>query len=85
MPRTFGTYSNFTFIGTTATVPATVRLRGGADFTFVNGIIKTVGPCLNIVAGVDNGGKSTIRGANSGLQDVGAPVFNSVYMACNGF
>jgi hypothetical protein len=65
-------------------VPATVRLRGGADFTFVNGIIKTVGPCINMVAGVDSSGKSTIRPANSGLQDVGPPVFNSIYLACNG-
>lgn len=84
LPRTFGTYANFTFIGNTPSVPATVRLRGGADFTFVNGIIKTVGPCLNLVAGVDASGKSTIRLANSGLQDLGPPVFNSIYLACNG-
>lgn len=84
LPRTFGTYANFTFIGTTSSVPATVRLRGGADFTFVNGIIKTVGPCVNMVAGVDASGKSTIRPANSALQDVGPPVFNSIYLACNG-
>ncbi|RYE03470.1 MAG: hypothetical protein EOP61_04520 [Sphingomonadales bacterium] len=84
LPRTFGTYANFTFIGTTASVPATIRLRGGADFTFVNGIVKTVGPCINMVAGVDNSGKSTIRPANSALQDVGPPVFNSIYLACNG-
>ncbi|RYY24188.1 MAG: hypothetical protein EOP62_18015 [Sphingomonadales bacterium] len=84
LPRTFGTYANFTFIGTASTPPATIRLRGGADFTFVNGIVKTVGPCINMVAGVDASGKSTIRPANAGLQDVGPPVFNSVYLACNG-
>lgn len=83
LPRTFGTYSNFTFIGTTSSVPATIRLRGGADFTFVNGIVKNVGPCINLVAGVDNSGKSTIRAANAGLQDNGPPVFNSIYLACN--
>ena len=65
-------------------MPATVRLRGGADFTFVNGIVKTVGPCINLVAGVDNSGKSTIRPASSALQDNGPPVFTSIYLACNG-
>ncbi len=84
LPRTYGVYSNFTFIGNTASVPATVRLRGGADFMFLNGIIKTVGPCINLVAGLDAGGKSTIRPANSALQEQGPPAFNSVYLACNG-
>jgi hypothetical protein len=84
LPRTFGRVSNFTFIQT-STAPAAIRLRGGADFTFVNGIVKAVGPCINIVAGVDaNGGKSTIRPANAALQEEGPPVFNSIYLACNG-
>lgn len=84
LPRQFGRLANFTFIQT-ANAPAAIRLRGGADYTFVNGIVKAVGPCLNIVAGTDaNGGKSTIRAANAALQEEGPPKFNSVYFACNG-
>ena len=84
LPRTWGRLANFTLIQTTASAPAAIRLRGGADFTFVNGIIRAVGPCINLVAGVDAQGKSTIRPANAALQDQGPPVFNSVYLACNG-
>lgn len=84
LPRQFGRMANFTFIQT-ANAPAAIRLRGGADYTFVNGIVKSVGPCLNIVAGTEaNGGKSTIRAANAALQEEGPPKFNSVYFACNG-
>ncbi|RSY89750.1 hypothetical protein DAH66_03655 [Sphingomonas koreensis] len=84
LPRQFGRLANFTFIQT-ANAPAAIRLRGGADYTFVNGIVKAVGPCLNIVAGTEaNGGKSTIRAANAALQEEGPPKFNSVYFACNG-
>lgn len=84
IPRTWGRLANFTLIQT-ASAPAAIRLRGGADFTFVNGIVKSPGACINLVAGVDsNGGKSTIRPANASIQDQGAPVFNSVYLACNG-
>lgn len=84
LPRQFGRLANFTFIQTSS-APAAIRLRGGADYTFVNGIVKAVGPCLNIVAGTDaNGGKSTIRAANPALQEEGPPKFNSIYFACNG-
>jgi len=84
LPRQFGRLANFTFIQTAA-APAAIRLRGGADYTFVNGIVKSTVPCLNIVAGTEaNGGKSTIRAANAALQEEGPPKFNSVYFACNG-
>ena len=86
LPRTFGRYANFTFIQT-ALAPAAIRLRGGADMTFVNGIVKspTNVPCLNLIAGAQSaGGPTTIRPADESLQDVGPPVFNSVYFACNG-
>ena len=86
LPRTFGRYANFTFIQT-ALAPAAIRLRGGADMTFVNGIVKTpatVG-CVNIIAGEQTaGGRTTVRPADSALQDVGPPVFNSVYFSCQG-
>ena len=86
LPRTFGTYANFTFIQT-AIAPAAIRLRGGADFRFVNGVVKSPSgvACLNLIAGeVSQADRSTVRPANSGLQDVGPPTFNSVYFQCQG-
>jgi len=84
LPRQFGRMANFTFIQT-ANAPAAIRLRGGADYTFVNGIVKSTVPCLNIVAGATTaGGKTTIRPADAALQEEGPPKFNSVYFACNG-
>lgn len=82
-PRQFGRIANFTFIHTSTATNAAIRLRGGADFAFVNGIIVTPQACLNVVAGTtDNGGKSTIRPANPAIDENGPPVFNSVYFAC---
>jgi len=86
IPRTYARYANFTFIQT-AGAPAAFRLRGGADGQFVNGIIKSPAnvACLNIVAGAGSGAdRTTIRAANAGLQDAGAPTFNSIYFACAG-
>ncbi len=87
LPRTYGQYANFTFVQTTPSVPAAIRLRGGADMRFTNGIVKTPSgsACLNVVAGETSAtDRSTIRPANSALQDVGPPVFSSVYFACQG-
>lgn len=86
LPRTFGRYANFTFIQT-ALAPAAIRLRGGADMTFVNGVVKTPSSvaCVNIIAGEQTaGGRTTVRPADAALQDVGPPAFNSVYFACQG-
>ena len=86
LPRTFGRYANFTFIQT-ALAPAAIRLRGGADMTFVNGVVRTPSgvACVNIVAGQQPaGGRTTVRPADPALQDVGPPVFNSIYFACQG-
>ncbi|MBN8811619.1 MULTISPECIES: hypothetical protein [Sphingomonas] len=86
LPRTWGRYANFTFIQT-ALAPAAIRIRGGADFNFVNGIVKTPAnvACVNMVAGETSASdRSTIRPANPALQDQGPPVFNSVYFSCNG-
>lgn len=84
LPRQNGRIANFTFIHRSTGVNAAVRLRGGADFSFVNGIIVGQRPCMNIVAGTaENGGKSTIRAANAALDEAGPPVFNSIYFACS--
>ncbi len=87
LPRTYGRYANFTFIQASPSAPAAIRLRGGADFTFVNGVVKTAAnqACVNIIAGSGSGDtRTTIRPANAELQDAGAPVFNSVYFQCQG-
>lgn len=90
LPRQKYKLANFTFIQT-ANAAGAIRLRGGADARFVNGIVKSVVPCINIVAGTDvNGGKSTIRPAGgsgsvpANIEEDGPPLFNSVYLACNG-
>lgn len=90
LPRTFPRYVNFTFIQTAAT-PGAFRLRGGADGQFVNGVIQSAVPCLNLIAGNTVNGaaatgndRSTVRPANPTLQDNGPPVFTSTYFACSG-
>ena len=87
LPRTYGRYANFTFIQTTPSAPSAIRLRGGADFAFINGVVKSAAgsTCLNIIAGEGSGDtRSTVRPANEALQDVGRPTFNSVYFQCQG-
>lgn len=84
LPRTYGQISNFTFIHSAPTVGG-LRLRGGADFRFVNGVFKSSVPCLNFVAQQNGAGgqPSTISAADTATQELGAPVFTSVYFACN--
>lgn len=57
-----------------------VRIRGGADYSIVNSLIldnSTNGtPCIRI----DD--SESIRAANTGLDDVGPPRFNSVALTC---
>lgn len=82
LPRQRYTLANFTFVSTSTATNAAIRLRGGADATFVNGIVTGPNACLNIVAGLDAQGKSTIRPANATLEDNGPPIFNSVLFGC---
>lgn len=89
LPRTWARYANFTFItrATSQNPPASIRLRGGADGTFVNGIVQTPAgvACVNITATqVSATDRSTVRAADAALQDQGPPVFNSVYFGCQG-
>jgi len=82
LPRTYGQISNFTFIQT-ASSPGALRIRGGADTRLVNGILQSSVPCLNVIAQNSATDRSTIRAANAALQDVGPPVFSSIYFACS--
>ncbi|ODP36216.1 hypothetical protein [Sphingomonas turrisvirgatae] len=80
LPRTNAVISNFTFIHTAATTGA-LRIRGGADSRFVNGVLQSSVPCLNLIA--STAARSTFRAADAALQDNGPPIFTSVYFACN--
>lgn len=80
LPRTNATISNFTFIHTASTTGA-LRIRGAADSRYVNGILQSSVPCLNVIAsGADRG---TIAAANAATQEAGPPIFTSVYFACS--
>lgn len=84
LPRQDYRLANFTFIDTSSATNAAIRIRGGADASFVNGIVVAANtPCV-IINAAETGpnDKSTIRPANPALQDKGPPVFNSVYFAC---
>ncbi|MCW4460448.1 hypothetical protein OK349_01920 [Sphingomonas sp. BT-65] len=86
LPRTYAQIANFTFIHTAATT-GTLRIRGGADGRFVNGLVQSSVPCLNVIAGTAD--RSTFRAAgqgptiNGGPQENGPPIFTSVYFACS--
>ena len=57
--------------GPTALAPAAIRLRGGADMTFVNGVVKTPAnvACVNMIAGEQTtGGRTTVRPADAALR-----------------
>lgn len=82
LPRQKYRLANFTFVSTTAATNAAIRIRGGADARFVNGIVTGPTACLNIVAGDATNGKTTVRPANAGLDDDGPPRFDSVLFGC---
>ena len=82
-PRQRYNLANFTFVSTSTATNAAIRLRGGADARFVNGLVVGPTACLNIIAGATSASdKSTIRAANAALDDQGPPVFNSVLFNC---
>lgn len=83
LPRTNMRLANFTFIHTSTATNAALRYRGGMDATTVNGIVTSPTACLNLVASETSAtDKSTVRPANTALQDAGPPVFNSIFFAC---
>ncbi|MBX3562419.1 MAG: hypothetical protein KF780_11485 [Sphingomonas sp.] len=79
LPRQYTRVSNATFIqrGTTQGGNA-ILLRGGTDYALLNSIVVGPQACIDI----DATGGTTIRAADAGLQDNGAPVFRSVVLSC---
>jgi hypothetical protein len=76
LPRQWTRLANATLIQRSTRANSAVLLRGGTDFTFVNGIVVTQRACLDI------DGPATVRAADPALQDQGPPVFRSVVLSC---
>ena len=78
-PRQNTRIANATFIQRNSR-DQVIRLRGGTDYTLVNTLIVDASsagtPCIRI----DD--QETVRSANSGLDDVGPPRFQSVGLDC---
>jgi hypothetical protein len=76
LPRQWTRLANFTFVQRSTRASSAMLLRGGADFTAVNGLIVSPRPCL------DMDGGSTVRAASPTLQDQGPPQFRAVMLSC---
>ena len=84
LPRQYGQVANVTVIHTSPS-PAALRIRGGADYHFYNMVVDTGVPCVNMIARENSQtDRTTVRAANPQLQDMGPPMFSSVYFACSG-
>lgn len=79
-PRQNTRIANFTFVhrSTIAASVNAILLRGGTDYTMVNGVVTSPRICLDI------DGAATVQAANAGLDEQGPPVFNSVVFSCAG-
>jgi hypothetical protein len=75
LPRTDVRFANFTFVGSTAR-NTTLLLRGGGDYSFLNGVMTGSPRCIDI------DGASTAQAANAAQDEDGPPVFQSVFMSC---
>jgi len=78
LPRQWTRLANFTFLARSTRAGSAFLIRGGADYTAVNGVIVAPRSCINIAS--TNG--TTLRPANAVLEDQGPPVFRSVALAC---
>lgn len=82
-PRQNTRVANFTFIDRSpnaASDVASILLRGGTDYTLVNGILSSPNnPCLRI-----SRPQTASTTADAAIDEAGAPIFRSVVMQCNG-
>ncbi len=79
LPRQYTRVSNATFVQrSTVQGGNVILLRGGADYALLNSVVVGPQACLDI----DETGGTTTRGADATTQDLGAPVFRSVVLAC---
>lgn len=78
LPRQWTRLANFTFIHRSTRAGSAILLRGGTDYSLVNGMVVSPRACLDI----DATGGTTMRDADAGLQDQGPPLFRSVLFSC---
>lgn len=81
VPRQNVKIANFTFVqrANAAGNGAAILIRGGADYSFANGLVFAPGlSCLRIDS------TNTTQAADSTRDEAGPPVFQSVAMQCNG-
>lgn len=78
LPRHWARLANFTFIARSVRAASAFVVRGGADYTAVNGVIVAPRSCIDIAST----GGTTLRGADPSLQDAGPPAFRSVALSC---
>jgi hypothetical protein len=79
LPRQYARIANATLIGRSTVQNRNMLLvRGGTDLALLNSVVTGTLNCLDI----DETGGTTTRAADSGLQDLGAPIFRSVGLAC---
>jgi hypothetical protein len=85
LPRQNTRLANFTFIQRSTTQGLNAMLlRGGTDYTMVNGVV--VAPSGSACLDIDETGGTTTRAKNDALQDNGPPVFHSVvFSGCKPF
>ncbi|GAA4770080.1 hypothetical protein GCM10023219_15690 [Stakelama sediminis] len=79
-PRQNTKLANFTFIDRSPnnSDQASILLRGGTDYTMVNGVLSSAdNPCLRI-----SRTQTASTTANAAIDEAGAPVFRSVVMTC---
>ena len=79
LPRQNARLANFTFVNNRAADP--ILLRGGTDYTLVNGVVTAAGTGTQCV---DIDEAATIRAADATLQDMGPPTFRSNFFGCAG-
>ena len=78
-PRQNTRISNATFVQRgNAQGGNAILLRGGTDYTLVNSVVTGPQNCIDI----DQTGGTTMRAADPALDDVGPPVFRSVFLSC---
>ena len=81
IPRQNTRIANFTFIqgAPAADGGAAIRIRGGADYALVNGLlVSPQDECVRLQH------SETVRAADPALDDVGPVIFQSVLMQCGG-
>lgn len=80
-PRQYLKLANFTLLQTTPNEPA-IRLRGGADVDFINGIVVARSGGTTGCLDVDNAETVQAAGTYNGTADRGPPRFLSVVFDC---